>query len=73
MSRWLELMTELDFKTAGGKAALFAKIGKTQAQCIEMAGLPEAERANTLKMWLADLHLKNVESGRKGGKSVSSR
>ena len=73
MSRWQELMTELDFKTGGGKAALFQLIGKTREQCIEMAGLPEAERANTLKMWLAELHLKNVESGREGGKESSSR
>ena len=55
VSRWAELMTELNFETASGKTPLFNLIGKTQAECVAMAAQPETERANTLKTWLAEL------------------
>ena len=57
-------MTELNFETASGKTPLFNLIGKTKAECVAMAAQPETERANTLKTWLAELHLKQVKSGK---------
>ena len=64
VSRWAQLMTELNFGTASGKTPIFKLIGKTNAECVALAAQPETECANTLTTWLAELHLKQSECGK---------
>ena len=67
---------EFSFVSDNDKAPLFKMIGKTRGDCVAMAALPEAKQADTLKMWLAELHSRDIEcrkSLKKGSETQGRR